>query len=92
MRVVLELRTVNVIGGNDALQRRADYFHWSRGDDVEVEVVVFHLLGQVTVKRINVRLQTYALARLIKVLRAHLAKFGIVQQQIGEFTSLLDEV
>ena len=90
--VVFELRAVDVVGGDDALQRRADYFHRSRGDYIEVEVVVVHFLGEEAVEQINVRLQAHALARLIKVLRAHLAKFGIVQQQVGEFAALLDEV
>ena len=91
--VVLKLGAVDVIGGNDALEGRADYFHRAGGDHVEVEVVAVHFLGKEAVQRVDVRLQAHALARFVKMLATHFrAELGIVQQQVGKFASLLHQV
>src|ERR1035438_9390848 len=91
--VVFELRTVDMIGRDDALERRADHFHRASRDHVEIEVVALNFLGKEAVERIDIGLQPDAPARFIEMLAAHLrAELGVVQQQIGEFPPLLHQV
>ena len=91
--VVFKLRAVNVIGRDNALEGRADYFHRAGRDHIEIEVIALNFLGEEAVEQVNVRLQAHPLAGLVEVLGTHFrAEFGIVQQQIGELAALLDEV
>src|SRR5664280_1017260 len=63
--VVFKLRAVDMIGGDDALKGRADHFHRTGRDHVEIEVVALNFLGKEAVEQVNIRLQAHALAGLI---------------------------
>src|SRR5271166_6203688 len=55
--------------------------------------LLYRFLSEEAVEQVNVRFQADALACYIKVLRTDFrAELWIVQQQIGEFAALLDEV
>src|ERR1019366_6953339 len=91
--VVFKFRAVDMIGGDNAFQGRADHFHRASRDHVEIEVVALNFIGKEAVEQVNIRLQAHPLARLVQMLRTDLgAKLGVVQQQVGEFAALLHQV
>src|SRR5664279_309620 len=52
----------------------------------------FDLVRQELVQRSDIRLEAHALASLVQMLAAYLFEFGIVEQQIRQFASLLHQV
>src|SRR3984885_6270409 len=92
VRVVVELGTVDVIGGNDARQRRNDDFTGSRGDDIKREAVPVEPFLEKVHERRQSGFQTHPTPGLDQVLTADAAKVRIMTDEIGELAALLHEV
>src|SRR5580700_8948102 len=92
-RLVAEFSAEDVILGNDALERRVDYFHGRGGENIEIEGVSVDAGFEDLVKQLDIPLQPDALADLVQMLLPHLGlKLGVVQKKIGKLRSLLYQV
>src|SRR5579864_1882210 len=90
-RIVLELRTVNVILGNDTFKRRLDDFLGRSRNNVESEMISIQAVEQLR-EQANVLLQPDSFSGFDQVLLAHAAIIRVMQQQIGQFRTLLCKV
>lgn len=92
-RLVAELGAENVIRGDDAFERGVDHFDRSGRKNVKIKIVAFDAVIERLVEQADIVLQANALADLVEMLAADAgAKFGIVQQQVSQFGTLLDEI
>jgi len=90
--VEAEARADNVIGRHDAFQRRLDDLLRRRGDDVKRELVAVGKFFEGARKKIDIVLQTDALARFDQMFAPHAAKIRIMKNQVREFGALLHQV
>src|SRR6266571_9191522 len=92
-RVVAELCSVNVVGGKHSFQRRLNYLHRSRRQNIKVELVAFDSTLKNFGEKLDVLLQANNLSDLIEMFAAHTAaKFRIMKQQIGKLRPLLHQI
>src|SRR3989475_2851636 len=92
-RVVAELCSVNVVGGKHSFQRRLNYLHRSRRQNIKVELVAFDSTLKNFGEKLDVFLQANNLSDLIEMFAAHAAaKFRIMKQQIGKLRPLLHQI
>src|SRR5574339_214952 len=84
---LLELRAEDVLGRDDAVERRLDDFPRRRGDDEEGETVAVDAAIEEIDERRDAAAQAHAPARLLEVLATHAAKLRIVTNQVGELRS-----
>src|SRR5262245_302414 len=90
---IAELGAKDVVRWNYSFQGRPDHFDGRGGEHVKIEMVTIDSAGQDLVEQIDILLQADALADFVQVFFAHpAAKHRIVQQQVSEFRTLLDEV
>src|SRR5208282_4640009 len=90
--VIAEARAENILRRHNSFERGLDNLLRSRGDHIEMEFVAFRKIGQRARKKSDVVLQSDALAGFYQVIAANAAEFRVVQNQIAEFRTLLDEV
>ena len=88
---VAEARAEDVLGRHHTFQRRFDDFLRRGGHHEERETVAVDILEQFG-QECDVRFQADTLADLDEMLTADFPEFGVVQQKIGEFAALLDQV
>ena len=87
--VIAELRTVNVLSRHNTVQRGLNHLFGRRGNHAERKVVVVETLQEFEHQR-DVLLQANALPDFVQVLLPDTAVLWIVQQQVGQLTSLLN--
>src|SRR6202030_3346661 len=90
--VVTEARAEDVIWRNDAFERRLDDLVRRGGDHVEMKFVAFGKIIERARKERDVVLQADAFPGFDEVLAAHAAKIRIMENQIAELRTLLNEV
>ena len=90
--VVAEARAEDVIGRNDALERRLDDFLGRGGDDVEMEFVTLRQIVEGAREKRDVVLQADALAGLNEMVAADAAEIRVVENEVAKLRALLDEV
>ena len=90
--VEAESRADNVIGRHDAFQRRLDDLLWRRGDDVKREFVAVGKFFERAREKIDIVLQTDALARFDQMFAPHAAEIRVMKNQVREFGALLHQV
>src|ERR1700730_519475 len=90
--VVAELRPENMIRRNDVFERRLDHFFRRSRNDIEGEAVVVKPLLEEPQQLLYVLLEADSFAHLDQVLFTDTTVFGVVQQQVSQFASLLDQV
>ena len=84
---------MDVIGGNDILQRRFNNFLRGGGNDVEVEAITRDGAGEQLRELPDVFLQPHTFPRLHQVLFADAgAILGVMEQEIAQFAALLHQV
>lgn len=82
-----------MIGRNDSFKRGLNDLRGSGRKNIEVEVIAFDAVVENLVQQCNILLQANAFADLIEMLLADSrAELRIVQQQVGEFGPLLDQI
>src|SRR3989442_1734292 len=91
-RVVVELRPVNVVRGNNTLERGLNDGFRRRGDHEERKADPLGAALQELDKVLDVLLQAHPLARLDQMLLTHTAELRVVAEQVGELGALLHEV
>ena len=90
--VVAEARAEDVIGRNDAFERRLDDFLRRGGDDVEMKFVTLRQIVEDAREKCDVVFQADALAGLNEMIAADAAEIRVVENQIAKLRALLDEV
>ena len=89
--VIAKSGAENVVGGHDAFERGLDHFFGRGGDDVEIEFVSFQAVQELR-EQADVGLEADAFAGFDEMLATDAAVLGVVQNQVGEFASLLDQM
>src|SRR6266704_2706312 len=82
----------DVIGRNDALERRLDNFLGRGGDDVEMKFVTLRQIVEGAREKCDVVFQADALAGLNEMVAADAAEIRVMENQIAKLRALLDEV
>src|SRR5207249_5375085 len=72
-------------------ERGLDHFFGRRGDDVEGKLMPVDTFEQLR-KKADIRLETNLFSGLDQMLPSDAAVFRVVQQQVRQLTTLLDEV
>src|ERR1043166_2275607 len=80
-----------MVVGNDALERRLDYFFGRGGDHVKGEPIALQVIEQLR-KKADIVLEPDLLTDLDQMLSSDAAVFRVVQQQVRQLPTLLDEV
>src|ERR1700722_11025758 len=92
-RFIPKLSAEDVICRNNAFQSRVNYLNWSGRENVEIEEMTIDSGFENLVKKLDVAFEANALSDLMKMLFPDLRlELWIVQQQVGELRSLLDEI
>src|SRR4051794_37153246 len=89
--MVAEARAMNVFGRHNAFESRLDDFFRSGRNNVERKLVAFPSAEDFE-KELNILLQANLLSDGSKVFFTDTSKFGIMQQQISEFSALLHQM
>src|ERR1035438_9156032 len=89
--VVAEAGAEDVIGRDHTLQRGLHDFLRSGGNHVAGKLVAIDIVEQFDQAR-DVGLQADALARFDEMFLTDFAVLGVVQQKVGQFPALLDQV
>src|SRR5262245_35942813 len=91
LRMIEEARADDVIRRHDVFERRLDHLFWRRRDDVKRKLITFDSVVQYFGQQSDVLFEPDSLTGFDQMLFADATEFGVVQQQIGEFASLLSE-
>src|ERR1700683_514083 len=92
-RFVAELSAINVILGHDAFESGVNHLDGRGRENVKIEDESIHAPFEDLVKKFDIPLEANALAYLVKMFLAHLGfELRVVEKQVGEFGSLLDQV
>src|SRR2546425_12624617 len=90
--VKVELSTVDVLRGHEALQGRLDDRLRRGRNDVEREAMAVEAAVQYLDEPPNILLQANSLSRTDQMLSTNATEFGIVPQQVGQLGALLYKV
>lgn len=83
----------DMIFRNNAFQRGVNHLHWRCRKDVEIENISLNSAFENLVQQLNVAFEANALSYFIQMFLAHfIFKFRVVQQEVGEFRSLLHQI
>ena len=83
----------SVIGRDDSFQRRLDHLHRRSRQHIELEAIPGDALIENTLQEVDVLFQPNPFSDFAQVLGTNpVVKLRIVQQQVGEFASLLHQV
>jgi hypothetical protein len=89
--VIVKARSENMVVRNDTFERRLNNLLGGSGDHVEGEGTPVEILQQLR-KKADIRLKTNLFPYLDEVLFSDTPILGVMQQEVSQFTALLDEM